>query len=274
MEDLSVTFDWANRNLPSIIGGIILGLAILVIGRWLARWISRIVVRYLTRASVDKTAINFLQAVVYVGLLAVVVISALEAAGIHTTNLTALLATAGLAVSLAIKDALSNLSAGLLILTQKPYQVGDEVNAAGANGIVEQVGMFSTTLRTPDNVRVIVPNSSVTTNNISNYTAYAVRRIDLVVGIRYDGSVVQAREALMSMLREHPLVLDEPAPAVDVLELAESSVRLAIRPWVNTPDYARVRFDVLEQIKLRFDDTGISAPFPQREITLHTPISA
>ncbi len=274
MEDLSVTFDWANRNLMSIFGGVILGLAILIIGRWLAGWISRLAARYLTRASVDKTATHFLQGVVYVGLLAVVVISALEAAGIHTTNLTALLATAGLAVSLAIKDALSNLSAGLLILTQKPYQVGDEVNAAGAAGYVEQVGMFNTTLRTADNLRIILPNSLVTTNNITNYSAYEVRRIDLVAAIRYDGSVAQAREELLTMLREHPLVLKEPAPAVEVLELAESSIRLTVRPWVNTPDYTRVRFDVLEQIKLRFDVAGIAAPFPQREITLRTPISA
>lgn len=274
MEELNITLDWANRNLPSVLGGIVLGLAILVIGRWLAGWLSRLIAGYMSRASVDKTAIRFVQGVVYVGLLAMVMISALEAAGIHTTNLTALLATVGLAVSLAIKDALSNLAAGLLILTQKPYQVGDEVTAAGANGFVEEVGMFNTILRTVDNVRVIVPNSSVTTNNINNYSAHPVRRVDLVAGIRYDDSIEQARETLLGIMHTHPLVLQEPAPVVDVLELAESSIRLAVRPWVNTADYSRVRADVLEQIKLRFDDTGLSAPFPQREITLQTPVSA
>lgn len=269
MENFELTLDWANRDLLSILLGILSGFLVFVIGRWFARFATRYASRSMERAHIDVLVIRFLQTLIYIGVMGAVVIAALNAAGLHTTSLTALLASAGVAIGLALKDSLSNLASGVMILFFKPYTINHHVEAAGTSGLVEEVQIFNTVLRTPDNVKVIVPNSAVINNNISNYSAFDQRRIDLVTGIGYDDNIAQARDILMNIMNSHPLVLSEPAPTVDVLELADSSVNLAVRPWVQTKDYSRVRSDLLEQIKLRFDEVGINIPYPQQEIHLH-----
>lgn len=268
MDEVSISADWAGQSLMTIIGGILLGLVILIVGRWLAGWISRLAGRYMERAHIDQTVVRFLQVLIHAALLVVVVIAALQTAGIQTTSLTALLASVGIAIGLAVKDSLANFASGVLILVQKPYKVGDAVEINGVDGSVQEVGIFSTTLNTVDNVRVIVPNSAVLSNNIRNFTSNDTRRIELVTGISYDDSIGHARDVLLGIARAHPLVLPEPAPTVDVLQLGASSVDLALRCWATTEDFWRARVEILEQIKLRFDEEGISMPYPQQEIML------
>ena len=269
MEDFQLALDWGTRPIVSVALGILVGVLILIVGRWLARLIARYASRSMERAHVDDMIIRFARTLIYVGLMVAVIIAALNAAGIHTTSLTALLASAGVAIGLALKDSLANFAAGVMILLFKPYRMGDFVEAAGTSGSVEEVSIFNTILHTVDNVRVIVPNSAVISDNIKNYSANDLRRVDLVAGISYDDNIGAARDILMDILTSHPLVLAEPAPTVDVLELAASSVNLAVRPWAATENYAQVRGEVLEQMKLRFDEAGISMPYPQQDVHVH-----
>ncbi len=178
-------------------------------------------------------------------------IVALSQVGVHTTSLTALLASIGVAFGLAIKDSLSNLASGVMIMLYKPYTINHFVEAGGTSGSVEEVQIFSTILRTPDNVKVIVPNSAILTRNIKNYSAFDNRRIDLPVSIPYAENIGAARDRLMEIAQSHPLVLTDPIPTVEVLELAVSNVNLVLHPWVRAENYERVRSDLLEEIKLR-----------------------
>jgi small conductance mechanosensitive channel len=269
MEDFQLALDWGDRSIISVLVGILVAILILVVGRWLAKVISRYATRSMERAHMDNMVIRFLRTLIYIGAMVAVVIAALNAAGIHTTSLTALLASAGVAIGLALKDSLASFAAGVMILIFKPYRVDDYVEAAGTSGSVEEVSIFNTVLHTADNVRVIVPNSAVINGNIKNYSANDLRRVDLVAGIGYEDNIGTVRDILMDIMTSHPLVLDEPAPAVTVLELADSSVNLAVQPWARTEEYAQVRSEMLEQVKLRFDEAGISMPYPQRDVYVH-----
>jgi len=269
MDDFQMTLDWSNRDLLSILFGIIAGIIIFWIGRWLARIVSRYASRSMERAHVDAMAVRFLKTVIYFAMMGAVVIAALNAVGLHTTSLTALLASAGVAIGLAVKDSLANLAAGVMILLFRPYTLNQFVDIAGTSGTVEEVQIFNTILRTPDNIKVIVPNSTVINNNIKNYSAFGHRRIDLVTGIGYNDNIGHARDILMDILTSHPQVLPEPEPSVTVLELGDSSVNLAVRPWVNLEHFWQVRSEILEQIKQRFDEAGISIPYPQQDIHIY-----
>ena len=269
MENFELALDWANRPIISVILGILLGIVTLIVGRWLAKVITHYAARSMERARVDSMVIRFLQTLIYVGLLVAVIIAALNTAGIETTSLTALLASAGLAIGLALKDSLANLAAGVMILLFRPYEAGDFVEAAGTSGSVEEVSIFNTILHMSDNVKVIVPNSAVIGDNITNYSANDLRRVDLVAAIGYGDNLGAARDLLMEIMTSHPLVLSDPAPTVFVQELADSSVNLAVRPWAKTDDYAQVRSEMLEQMKLRLDEAGISMPYPQRDVHVH-----
>jgi small conductance mechanosensitive channel len=269
MEEFQVALDWGSRPFISVLIGVGVGILILLVGRWLARLIARYATRSMERAQVDEMVIRFSRTLIYFGLMAAVVIAALNVAGIHTTSLTALLASAGVAIGLALKDSLANLAAGVMVLLFKPYRTGDLVETAGASGSVEEVSIFNTILNTADNVRVIVPNSAVINGNIKNYSANDLRRVDLVAGIGYEENIGAARDLLMEIMTSHPLVLSEPAPTVDVSELAESTVNLAVRSWTHTGDWWQVRSEMLEQMKEQFDEAGISMPYPLQEVYVH-----
>ena len=248
---------------------ILLALAVLIIGRWVAKLVVRIIKRLMKTANMDEVLIGFLSSILKVVLLVVVVIAALEQLGVNTTSLVAIFAAAGLAVGLALKDSLSNFAAGVMLIIFKPFKVGDFIEAAGISGAVEVIRVFNTQLRTGDNREIIVPNSQIYSGIITNFSARERRRIDLVIGIGYEDEIRSAKQALEEILKADTRILEDPAPVILVSELGESSVDLAVRPWVNSADYWNVRSDLLETIKHEFDTKGISIPYPQRDVHMH-----
>jgi len=268
--------NWESIDIQEIISSyvipwginIILALAVFVIGRWLANMIVRGVKRLMKKANMDKALIGFLSSILNAVLLVVVVIAALEQLGVNTTSVLAVFAAAGLAVGLALKDSLSNFSAGVMLIIFKPFKVGDFVEAAGIAGVVEVIRIFNTQLRTGDNREIIVPNAQIYGGIITNFSAREQRRIDLVIGIGYEDDIRTAKQILEEILQAEERVLKEPTPVILVSELGESSVDLAVRPWVNSADYWDVRSDLLETIKREFDAKGISIPYPQRDVHL------
>jgi small conductance mechanosensitive channel len=201
--------------------------------------------------------------------MAFVIIAALGQLGVQTASLVAVLGAAGLAVGLALQGSLANFAAGLLLIIFKPFKVGDFIEGGGVSGVVEEVGIFTTMMNSPDNKKLVVPNAKMTSDNIVNYTAKQVRRVDLVAGVSYRDDLDKVKRVLGEILAADSRILKDPAPTVGVLALAESSVNLAVRPWVKTADYWDVFFATQESIKKRFDAEGISIPFPQQDVHLH-----
>jgi small conductance mechanosensitive channel len=197
------------------------------------------------------------------------VLATLEQLGVNTTSLAAVLAAAGLAVGMALQGSLSNFAAGVMIILFRPFKVGDFIEAGGTKGIVEEIHIFSTMMRTGDNVKIIVPNSSVTGGNISNYSAKPTRRIDLVVGCGYQDDLREVKQFLEELVASDPRILPQPKPDVAVSQLADHCVEFIVRPWVKNIDYWMVRWDLLEKVKLGFDDRGFHIPYPQRDVHVH-----
>ena len=247
---------------------IVAALLIFIIGRWISKRIAGAVAKATERANVDPTLSRFLRSVIYMALLVMVALAAVQQLGVEATSFFAILGAAGLAIGLALKDSLSNFSSGVMLVFFKPFKVGDYVDAGGVSGTVDSISIFNTILKTPDNRLVTVPNSQIYADAITNYSAMATRRIDLVFGVSYDDDVVRAKEIMRSVLEEEERVLDEPAPVIMMLELADSSVNFAVRPWVATSDYWAVRGELLEKIKRSLEDAGLSIPYPQRDVHL------
>ncbi|MBU8849588.1 MAG: mechanosensitive ion channel [Desulfobacterales bacterium] len=239
---------------------------IFFIGKWLAGKLSKLVTKLLEKNNVDKTLINFLESIIYYTFLVVVIIAVAGQLGINTTSFLTIVGAAGLAIGLALKDSLSNFASGVMLILFRPFSVGDFVDVGGVTGNVVSIALFNTTLNTPDNQRVIVPNSSITSNVITNVTANDTRRVDLVIGIGYDDDIKKAKDILNIILQEEDRVLDTPAANIAVSELADSSVNFVVRPWVKTDDYWGTYFDLTEKIKLAFDKEGISIPYPQQDV--------
>ncbi|WP_455222346.1 mechanosensitive ion channel family protein [Kaarinaea lacus] len=248
---------------------LISAIVVFVLGRWLAKLIVKALSKVMRRANVDETLINFLGNVFYVALLIVVIIAALDRLGINTTSVLAVFATAGLAVGLALKDSLSNFAAGVMLIIFKPFKVSDFVEAGGSAGTVEEIRIFSTIMRTPDNREITIPNGQIYSGTIINVTARDKRRIDLVFGIGYSDDLAKARDLIWNVINSDERILKDPEPAVALAELAESSVNIVVRPWVKTSDYWAVRCDMLEKVKYAFDNNNISIPFPQRDVHLY-----
>lgn len=247
---------------------VIAALAILVLGRIAAQAVRGLIRKMLKRGKVDETLISFVASVSYVGIMAFVVIAALGNLGVQTASFVAVLGAAGLAVGLALQGSLANFAAGVLMIIFKPFKVGDFISAAGTDGVVEEIGIFTTVMKSPDNRKIIVPNAKLTGDNIVNFTAKDQRRIDLVAGVGYGDDLDKVRKVLEAILGADERVLKDPEPTIGVLELADSSVNFAVRPWVKTSDYWDVFFALQEQIKKQFDAEGISIPFPQRDVHL------
>ncbi len=248
---------------------VLAAIAIFFIGKMLARWLRRIVVRVMNRADVDPMVTGFAASMVYIGLMVFVVMTALGQVGIQTTSFLAVLGAAGLAIGLALQGSLANFAAGFLLIIFRPFKVGDVIEAAGVTGKVDAIQIFTTTLRTPDNKTIIVPNAKLGNDNIVNYSTQKTRRVDLVVGVSYDADLKEARAVLQDIVESDERVLKDPEPQIVVGELADSSVNFFIRVWVNAPDYWNVFFDANETVKLRLDEAGIGIPYPQRDVHLY-----
>jgi len=248
---------------------IIAAILIFIIGRWLAKMIKNLIVKVMKKGEVDATLTSFVGHLTYVALLTLVVIAALNQIGVQTTSFVAIIGAAGLAVGLALQGSLSNFAAGVLMILFRPFKVGDYIEAGGTAGTVEEIQIFSTILTTPDNKVIIVPNAKITGDNIVNYSAKDTRRMDLVFGVGYGDDLQKVKDILQDILQNDPRVLKIPQPMVGVLELADSSVNFAVRPWVKSEDYWPLFFDLKETIKKRFDAEGISIPFPQQDVHLY-----
>jgi small conductance mechanosensitive channel len=248
---------------------IILAIAIYIVGKWLARRITNFCKKLLVKAELDLTLVNFLSNVVFAVLLVAVILAALDTVGIPVTSLMAIVGAAGLAVGLALKDSLGNFAAGVMLVLFRPFKAGDFVEVAGVAGSVQAIRIFSTVLTTPDNKEIVIPNSQISAGTITNYSANDTRRVDLVFGVSYDDDLKVAREVLTRIVSEHPLILDEPATKIFVLNLGESSVDFAVRPWVKSDDYWTVYGDLLEQGKVELEAAGCSIPYPQRDMHMH-----
>jgi small conductance mechanosensitive channel len=244
-------------------------LLILIFGIWASKILQNTTRRVMTKREIEPTLVKFGTNILYAVLVVFVVTAALNNLGIQTTSIIAVLGAAGLAIGLALQSSLSNFAAGVMILIFHPFRVGDFIDGGGVMGSVEELGIFSTHLKTPDNKSIFVPNGNLAGNNLTNFTRNETRRMDLVVGVGYSEDVRAVKEVLLQIIAEDDRILKDPAPKVAVLELADSSVNFAFRPWVSTAQYWDIYFDTMEKIKLRLDDEGIEIPFPQRDVHLY-----
>jgi len=249
-------------------------LAVLVVGRIVAGMIRRAVRRALERAEVDSTLRPFLAGLVYYFSLAVVLIAVLNLFGIQTTSLIAILGAAGLAIGLALQGTLSNFASGVMLLAFRPFKVGDYVEAAGSAGSVVQVGVFNSTLKSPDNVLIVVPNSQIYGQTIKNYNGFETRRVDMEIGISYDDDIGIAMKTIGSILGADARVLKEPAPVIAVGELGDSSVNLVVRPWCQGSDYWALKWDLTRRMKEDLEKAGCSIPYPQRDVHMKQGVGA
>ena len=248
---------------------IVAAIAIFIIGRIGISVLVRLIGRLLKRSNADETLVKFLISLTRITLLTFLFIMVLGALGVQTASFIVVLGAAGLAVGFALQGSLSNFASGVMLIIFRPFKAGDYVEAGGTSGTVEQIAIFSTIMKTPDNKRVIIPNSKITGDTITNYSAMDTRRIDMVFGIGYGDDIKKAKDILTQLVTADSRVLKDPAPVVAVLELADSSVNFAVRPWVKTADYWDLYFDLTEKVKLTFDQQGISIPFPQTDVYLH-----
>lgn len=263
MEDITRQLtEFATSYGLKIIGAII----ILIVGRIIAGIARNVVRKVLGRRKVDETVTSFIGTLIYTIVLLAVFLAVLGKFGIPTASFVAVLAAAGFAIGFALQGSLSNFASGVMIIAFRPYKMGDFVEAAGVAGVVREIHLFNTIIDTPDNIKVIVPNSKVAGDVIKNVTGNDTRRVDMVVGIGYDSPIGKSMEVAMDVMKQDDRVLDDPEPQVAVAELADSSVNLVVRPWVKTEDYWGVRFDITRKIKEALDENGIEIPFPQRVI--------
>ncbi|MBU1995238.1 mechanosensitive ion channel [bacterium] len=240
--------------------------AIFILGKWAVKRITVLSKTMMEKAKIDQTLVEFLESIIYFVLLLMVILASLNAIGINTTSFLAVFGAASLAIGLALKDSLSNIGAAVIIIIFRPFKVGDSIQAGGAAGTVIDINLFSTILEPLDKSTVVVPNSAIIGGNITNFSNRKERRVDHIFSIGYGDDLRLAKEILMEIIHADERVLKEPAPLVAVNELAESSVNLTFRAWVKSDDYWNVYFDMLEKVKLSFDEKGISIPYPQMDI--------
>lgn len=270
-EDLSIP---SNFNIEQFIEtyvlpwgiNIVMAIAIFIIGKFVVGLLVSLAKKIMTKGKVDNILINFIASIIKTVLLLFVVIAAIDQLGVDTTSMIALIGAAGLAIGLALQGTLQNLASGVMLIIFRPFSDGDFIEAGGLSGVVEEIGIFSITMRTGDNREVIVPNGAIYGGTITNNSRRATRRVDMVFGIGYDDDLLKAKDILNRILSEDDRILADPAPTVAVGELADSSVNFNVRPWCKTSDYWGVYGDIHEKVKLTFDAEGISIPYPQMDV--------
>ena len=262
--------EWfAELNYMEALLQILGAIAIFIIGRWIVRAMVGIMRRRLRKRDMDAMLVGFLTSIVSAVLTVAVVLAAIGYVGVPITPLIAILGGAALAVGLALQSSLSNFASGIMLVGFRPFTRDNFVEAGGVSGTVMRVGIFNTELKTPDNRYVVVPNSSITSSPITNYSAYDTRRIDLMIGVHYEDDLKLARDTISRVLSKHEKVLDDPAPTIMLMELGDSSVDFAVRPWVNASDFWPTRSELLEQLKTELEAAGCSIPFPQRDVHVY-----
>ena len=247
---------------------VLFAILILLVGAWAAKVAKKLVTRILGKRSLDPIVVGFAANFTYIVLMVFVILAALERVNVKTTSFVAIIGAAGLAIGLALQGSLSNFAAGFLMVIFRPFKKGDYVEAGGSSGIVDEIQVFTTILNTPDNRRVIIPNSKIMSDNITNYSAMETRRLDLVFGVSYADDVPKVKAVLQGIADADPRVLRSPAPQILLSELADSSVNYIMRVWIKSGDYWPFKFETTEKVKLEFDKEGITIPFPQRDVHL------
>ena len=246
-----------------------IALFILLIGRQVVKILIKVISSALERSNTEDTVRIFVTNLLNTLLMIVVFIAAINQLGIQTTSIIAVLGAAGLAIGLALQGSLSNFAAGILIVIYRPYKVGDYIQADNHLGTVDDIQIFSTVLKTPDNKLVIVPNGSIMNGSIVNFSNQDKRRVDILASCSYEDDIDKVKSVLADILSKDDRILSEPMPRIAVSELADSSVNLIVRPWVKNSDYIDVYYSLLEEIKKRFDQEGISIPYPQSDVHIH-----
>jgi len=248
---------------------VISAVVIFIVGRWVALGVAKVIERIMIKSKVDETLVSFVRHLSYVALLAFIVIAALNQLGIQTASFIAVLGAAGLAIGLALQGSLGNFAAGVLMIIFKPFKVGDFIEGGGVAGIVENIEIFTTQLKTPDNKTIIIPNAKLTGDNITNFNVKGTRRVDFVFGIGYGDDIDKARRIIKEIIDQDERVMREPEPVIVVSDLADSSVNLTVRAWTSAADYWSFYFDTIENVKKQFDAQGVSIPFPQRDVHIY-----
>lgn len=241
-------------------------LAIFSIGWIIARILRNTALKVFSKTGLEQSLSKFFSRIIYLLILVVSLVTALQQMGVETTSIIAVLGAMSLAVGLALQDSLSNFAAGVTILVLRPFKIGDYISGAGIEGTVKDINLFSTELATVENLKIVVPNSKLSSDVIKNYSANRTRRIDLIVGIGYDSSIVKAKTILEEILKKEPKVLNSPQWLIAVGELGDYSVNLVLRVWVKNENYWDIRFSLLNEIKNSFDKEGIEIPYPKREV--------
>ncbi len=268
MEIQEVLTRISELSLPFLLN-LIAAIVIYIVGKWLAKVISSAIEKLMLKGKVDVALAGFTKNIVKAAILVFAIIAAVGKLGVQTTSFIAIIGAAGLAIGLSLQGTLSNFAAGVMIILFKPFKVGDFIEGGGVLGTVKEIQIFNTILASPDNRKIILPNSKVSGDTITNFSAIDSRRIDLVFGISYGDDMKKAKEVLMEVATSDPRVLKDPAPVVAVSELGDSSVNLVCRPWVKPTDYWAVYFDVTEKGKEALEAAGLSIPFPQRDVHLY-----
>ncbi|MEE2988797.1 MAG: mechanosensitive ion channel domain-containing protein [Verrucomicrobiota bacterium] len=245
---------------------IIAAVLIIFVGLWISKIIKSCFLKTLQKKKVDPTLIGFFSSMLHGGLVIFVVISAISKLGVQTASLVAVIGAAGLAVGLALQGSLSNFAAGILLILFKPFKVGNFVKAGGETGVIVKVSIFATEMKTPDNVQITIPNSTIMGGAITNFSAHSTRRIDMTLGVGYGDDLNRAKQIMEDLLAADERVLKDPVATIAVADLGDSSVEFVIRPWVNSADYWSVKFDFIKAVKEKFDAEGISIPYPQTDV--------
>ena len=269
---MDIITDWFAENQGQFLQYAIdfaIAIAIFIIGKWVAKVVSNTVIKILNTKNVDKAISSFVGSILFSLIFFISIIAAISHMGFDTTSFVAIIGAAGLAVGLALQGSLSNFASGVLLIVLKPFKSGDFVEVAGSAGVVEEIHIFSTQLKSGDNKTLIIPNSAITSGTITNYSTKPTRRIDLIIGVSYDADLAKTKEILSKIANEHELVLKDQAVTVGVSELADSSVNLVLRPWVKSENYWPVYFELLETIKVSLDEAGIEIPYPQMGVHLN-----
>src|SRR5690554_4742119 len=270
MENLLVWIDDNQGLIIHLCIQFLVALLILIGGFILARVTSNFIVRRLDSSAIDNMVVSFLAGIVRAIIIIAAVLMALSHVGVQTTSFIAILGAAGLAIGLALQNSLSNFASGVMIMIYRPFKAGDYVDAGGIAGSVVRIELFTTILKTPDNKKVVVPNSRITTAAITNFTENPTRRVDMIFGVSYNANLQDTKKLFLELLMADERVLKDPAPTIAVSELGDSAVKFIVRPWVNSVDYWAVYWDSMEKFKDALDAAGISIPFPQMDVHVHS----